>query len=196
MAHDSGPGRAPRNAPQRLEVGDIAEIARFEAKIIRGPGPDDCWIWIGAIGDDGYGRFAVRRDDHGRFPTYPDTGHEVMVRPPRYAVALYVGPVPAGRLALHDQCDNPICVRAVDHSGRRPHVVLGTQRENLATMGMRGRSYGGRPVWHHDGLTRAQRVARSQALRAAVRGGWNADAVQSALMIGSQPGLFNADGSL
>ncbi|NKY88909.1 hypothetical protein HGA07_25240 [Nocardia veterana] len=184
----------PRNAPQRLEVGDAAEIARFEAKVVRGPAPDDCWIWTGAIGDDGYGRFAVRRDDSGRFPLMPGTGREVMVRPPRYAVALYVGPVAAGWYALHDRCDNPICVRAATVGGRRPHVVLGTQQENLTTMGARGRSYGGRPVWQHDGLTRAQRVARSRALRAAVTGGWNASAVRQALLIGGQPSLFDPSG--
>ncbi|ATL72549.1 hypothetical protein CRH09_39650 (plasmid) [Nocardia terpenica] len=181
----------PRNAPQRLEVGDVAEIGRFEAKVVRGPGPDDCWIWTGAIGDDGYGRFAIRRDVRGRFPRRPEDGREVMVRPPRYAVALYVGTVPAGLYALHDRCDNPICVRAAEVDGRRPHVVLGTQQENLTTMGARGRSYGGRPIWQHDGLTRAQRVARSRALRLAVRGGWDAEAVRRAMLIGSQPALFD-----
>ncbi len=33
-----------------------AEIARFEAKIVEGPG-EYCTIWRGAIGDDGYGRY-------------------------------------------------------------------------------------------------------------------------------------------
>ncbi|WP_232535663.1 hypothetical protein [Nocardia terpenica] len=58
-------------------------------------------------------------------------------------------------------------------------------------MGARGRSYGGRPIWQHDGLTRAQRVARSRALRLAVRGGWDAEAVRRAMLIGSQPALFD-----
>ena len=191
MVRASGVRGVPRNAPQRLEIGDVNEIARFAAKVVRGPGADDCWVWKGAIGDDGYGRFAIRRDESGKFPTNPDDGHEVMVRPPRYAVALYVGVVPAGLYALHDRCDNPICVRALEVEGRRPHVVLGTQQQNLTTMGARGRSQGGRPVWAHDGLTRSQRVARSRALREAVRHGWDADAVGRALLIGAQPGLFD-----
>ncbi|WP_236567334.1 hypothetical protein [Nocardia sp. CY41] len=188
------------NAPQRLEAGDTAERARFEAKVVRGPGRDDCWIWIGGIGDDGYGRFWIRRD-----------GRAQVVRPPRYAVALYVGTVPAGRYAMHDECDNPICVRAMQVDDRRPHVVLGTQQQNLTTMGRRRRSHGGRPVWLHDGLTRAQRVARSRALREAVRSGWDEDAVRAAMLIGGSradrypvengefvdhPTLFDAHGLL
>lgn len=163
----------PRNAPQRLEAGNTAERARFEAKVVRGPGVNDCWIWIGAIGDDGYGRFSIVRG-----------GREQIVRPPRYAVAHYVGTVPAGLYAMHDECDNPICVRALAVDGRRPHVVLGTQQQNLTMMGRRRRSHGGRPVWLHDGLTRAQRVARSRALRDAVRSGWDAEAVRAAMLIG------------
>ena len=31
------------------------ELARFEALVVRGPGVDDCAIWKGAIGGDGYG---------------------------------------------------------------------------------------------------------------------------------------------
>ena len=31
------------------------ELARFEALVVRGPGADDCGIWKGAIGGDGYG---------------------------------------------------------------------------------------------------------------------------------------------
>ena len=38
-----------------------AEIARFEAKIVEGPG-EYCTIWRGAIGDDGYGRFSITRE--------------------------------------------------------------------------------------------------------------------------------------
>ena len=33
-----------------------AELARFESNVVRGPGADDCAIWVGAIGADGYGR--------------------------------------------------------------------------------------------------------------------------------------------
>ncbi|MGW6728742.1 hypothetical protein ACWF9G_22820 [Nocardia sp. NPDC055029] len=170
----------PRNAPLPLKVDDVGEIARFERKVVRGPAPGDCWVWTGAIGDDGYGRFAIMRG-----------GRERVVRSARYAVALYVGPVPADLYALHDLCDNPACVRAATVGGHRPHVVLGTQQENIAAMTGKGRGHGGRPVWAHDGLTRAERVARSLALREAVRGGWDADAVHAALLP-PRPSLFSA----
>ncbi|WP_172544872.1 hypothetical protein [Nocardia otitidiscaviarum] len=161
------------------------EVARFEAKIVRGPAVGDCWIWIGALGNDGYGRFWVTRD-----------GMDVMVRPSRYAVALATGePVPPDLVAMHDRCDNPICVRAAWVGTSPPHVVLGTQADNLSSMGSKRRGGGQRPLWKHDGLTRAERVARSKALRDAVRTGWNGDAVRRALLVGGgRPTLFGADG--
>ena len=53
------------------------ELARFEALVVRGPGADDCAIWKGAIGGDGYGRYWVRRG----------CGERIMVRANRYALA-------------------------------------------------------------------------------------------------------------
>lgn len=32
------------------------ELRRFEDNVVRGPGDDDCAIWTGAVGGDGYGR--------------------------------------------------------------------------------------------------------------------------------------------
>ena len=166
----------------RLECGDPAEVARFDSYVVRGPQADDCWIWRGAIADDGYGRFWVRRDGVAR-----------VIRPHRYAIARWVGPVPADLIAMHDRCDNPICVRAVEFGGRSPHVVLGTQAENLSTMGSKGRGGGMRPAWKRLGLDRAQRVARSRALRDAVRDGWDGAAVSAALLHSAHPTLFDAE---
>src|SRR3546814_19492797 len=71
----------------------------------------------------GYGRFWISRK-----------GRQRVVRPHRYALALELGrPLSEDVNALHEVCDNPICVRASDALGR-PHVVAGTQAENLATM--------------------------------------------------------------
>lgn len=36
------------------------EVARFEASVIRGPGPDDCWLWKGGTHERGYGRVRWR----------------------------------------------------------------------------------------------------------------------------------------
>jgi hypothetical protein len=60
-------------------VAHAAEIARFEAKIVEGPG-EYCAIWTGAIGGDGYGRFSITRQ-----------GQERTVKPHRYAVAYKLG---------------------------------------------------------------------------------------------------------
>jgi hypothetical protein len=30
--------------------------ARLWAKVVKGPGPADCWIFTGGVADDGYGR--------------------------------------------------------------------------------------------------------------------------------------------
>ena len=78
------------------------ELARFEALVVRGPGVDDCAIWKGAIGGDGYGRYWVRRACSER----------IMVRANRYALAAAQDGValePSVR-ALHG-CDNSRCAR-------------------------------------------------------------------------------------
>ena len=68
-----------RSQPLQLVVDPVAhaeELARFEAHVVRGPGAEDCAIWTGAVGTDGYGRFWVGRGSD-----------RIMVRPNRYALA-------------------------------------------------------------------------------------------------------------
>ena len=111
------------------------EIAQFFAHVVRGPGRQDCWLWTGAIGTDGYGRFALRRSGWR---------HPVMVRPPRYALAAAQAgePLQGDVRALHE-CDVTLCVRVVTaeeiHAGVRAHVMAGTQQENMEQMAARGR---------------------------------------------------------
>jgi hypothetical protein len=80
---------------------------RFWAKVIK---TDDCWIWIGAIGSEGYGRFT---DD------IPKT-----IAPHRYSYKLKHGAIPEGMVVRH-MCHNPLCVNPV-------HLKLGTQEQNIA----------------------------------------------------------------
>jgi hypothetical protein len=154
------------------------ELARFWAKVVRGPGAA-CWVWTSAIGDDGYGSFAVRRpvlDALGRPARAPASGRVLMrehvVSAPRYALAAMLGtPLAAGVVAEHAVCDEPICVRAhaavVD--GGLSHVVASTQALNLSTMGRRGRG-GGMARWSVTrGPGRAAMAARSRAIRNVVR---------------------------
>jgi len=97
------------------------ELARFESLVVRGRGAEDCAIWKGAIGGDGYGRYWVRRGCSER----------IMVRANRYALAAAqdgVALAPSVR-ALHG-CDNTVCVR-VSRPGETGllHVVGGSQRD-------------------------------------------------------------------
>lgn len=178
------------------------EIGRFWRKVVRGPGTA-CWYWTGAIGDDGYGNFSVRRpvlDGAGRPMMDLTRGRplmrEHMVSAPRYAVAASLGVTLTQRdVAEHAVCDEPICVRAHDGlvDGGLSHVVLSTQAENLASMGRRGRGGGSPRPWGGLGH-RAVRVARSRALREVVlMYGWDpvrmADAV-AALEQRNQGRLF------
>jgi hypothetical protein len=170
--------------PLRLLVDSrvhAAERARFESLIVRGPQDEDCAIWVGAIGGDGYGRFWVRRGG----------GERIMVRANRYALAAAQDgePLDPAVRALHG-CDNPVCVR-VSHPGERGllHVVGGTQRDNMEMMG-RARRGGGRPVVRRGIAGLAQRRERAVALREAVRDGWDADAVAHALLTLREPTLW------
>lgn len=154
------------------------EIARFARRVVRRPDTDPadptamtCAIWTGAIADDGYGRFSITRD-----------GREWTVKPHRYAVALALGvPVAAGQVVEHVVCDNPVCVCA-DPDPQVGHVWPSTQSDNLRRMQAKGR--GGQRWWlrRWSGLAREERAERSRQLAAAVRHGWDDDAVRAVLL--------------
>ena len=156
-----------------------SEIARFFAHVVRGPGRQDCWLWTGAIGSDGYGRFALRRGGWR---------HVMMVRPPRYALAVARAgqPLQGDVRALHE-CDVTLCVRVVGAeeiaAGVRAHVTAGTQQENMEQMAARGRG-GGRPRVIARGAGLRARRERALALREAVRSGWDSAAVEAAMLGG------------
>jgi hypothetical protein len=57
----------------------VAECRRFDSYVVKGPGPDDCDFFTGAIGTDGYGRFFIYRGGCG-----------ICVRPHRYALARWL----------------------------------------------------------------------------------------------------------
>lgn len=147
---------------------------------MRGPGRDDCAIWVGAIGGDGYGRFWVRRG-----------GVRMMVRANRYALAASLdGQVLRPQVAALHGCNNPVCARvsAPEETGLL-HVVAGTQRDNMRMMARAGRGGGRAAVRRGDAGVRARR-ARAVALRDAVRCGWDTHAVQAALLGSGEPTLW------
>ena len=155
----------------RLHAG---EIARFTSHVVCGPTASDCNIWTGAIGADGYGRYYLTRQGMG-----------LCVRPHRYALAMACGALAAGVLGLHE-CDNPVCVK-IAADGEIEHVVAGSQGDNMDRM-VKMRRGGGRYVVRR-GDRRGVRRERSVALREAVRHGWDAAAVEAALL-GNQPTLW------
>ena len=161
----------------RVDPGEHAgEVARFRAKVVQGPDLRDCAVWVGAIADDGYGRFAIRRD-----------GRERVVRPHRYAAALVLGVVLGpDDVVEHVVCDNPVCVRA-ELDPATGHVWPSTQAANLRRMGQRGRGGGAWWQWRWSATDRATLAARSRAQREAVRHGWDADALRAALEVFQPP---------
>lgn len=157
--------------PLRLVVNPTIhadELERFESEIVRGPGPEDCAIWTGAIGGD-----------------------RIMLRGNRYALAAARPGVPLEpwERALHG-CDNPVCVR-VSTPGEVGllHLVTGSQRDNMQMMG-RSRRGGGRTIVRRGEHGVADRRARAVALREAVRHGWDAEAVAAALLGSPEPTLW------
>lgn len=151
----------------RLTTLTVAETTRFWSHVVKGPRATDCWIWTGAIGDDGYGRFWVGRADG-----------QVVLRPHRLAVALVEGTSwDLHPVVEHAECDNPTCVRA--EGNLLDHLEGSTQAANLARAAARGRA-GGRG-YRGRMLSRQAMARRSRALRAAVIDGWDDERIAMAL---------------
>jgi hypothetical protein len=85
------------------------------------------------------------------------------------------------------ECDNPACVKTVAETDAQQHVVSGSQGDNMERMARMRRGGGRYAVLRFD--SRGLRRARSVALRDAVRDGWDAAAVEAALL-GEQPTLW------
>ena len=130
----------------------------------------------------------VQPPDMCRLPAFYLTrdGVGFCVRPHRYALAIAAGSVAAGVLSLHE-CDNPVCVKIAATTDVQQHVVSGSQGDNMERMARMRRGGGRHAVRRFD--SRGVRRERSVALRDAVRHGWDAAAVQAALL-GDQPTLW------
>lgn len=154
-----------------------SEEERFWTYVVEGPAPDDCWIWTGAVSDDGYGRF---------WTNVPGVGQRTM-RPQRFLYRALTGiDLPADDMLLH-RCDVPLCVH-VDLDPARSHLRVGDGRDNMLDRSRRGRAANGFSIERFAGLPRAERARRSRELRDGVRAaGWNADVIHHALS-GAGPG--------
>jgi hypothetical protein len=143
---------------------------RFWSKVIRGPRPEHCWIWVGAIADDGYGRFHLEGGS---------------VRPHRYSLALDLGLAHAQLPELMHECDVPLCVNP-------RHLGMGDRQSNMVDRQRKLRSANGSGL-RFRGLPRAAMAARSRALRDDLLAhGWDAQRIH-AINAGSRvedPTLF------
>jgi len=148
---------------------------RFWEKVVKGPTPEDCWLWTAAVADDGYGRFTLNAG-----------GHTQAVRPHRFAFHLATGlPLHSFGPLMHD-CDVPICVH-YSNSIDLTHLLEGTDRENMLDRLAKRRDKNGSDFrWR--GLAREHFAARSRALRDEVRDhGWSRPERVRSLIAGLDP---------
>ena len=146
----------------------VSAEERFWSHVVKGPAPVDCWIWTGAIGDDGYGRFWVPQDDGG----------QRAMRPQRWLYEHITGIALHPTVLLLHACDVPLCVH-VDVDPAVSHLAPGTHRANMLERTQRGRHRNASTALRFAGLPRSERVRLSRDLREAFRDHrWDADAVR------------------
>lgn len=120
---------------------------RFFSHVVKGPDAHHCWLWCGAVGDDGYGRFWVKD---------PATGKQRVYRAHRFAMQLMMNrKLEAHEYVLH-RCDNPLCVKAVENDST--HLQLGDHSVNMVERSERGRS-------NFQALRSGSKKERAQAAR-------------------------------
>lgn len=125
-------------------------MERFWKKV-RKAGPDECWIWTGAVGrDHGYGRFGFGGKVIG--------AHQVsyLLAHPELG-----GHIPEGKCVLHS-CDIRRCVNP-------QHLSLGTILENARDAQTKGRLTGGGVRGSHGNATLTWPIVRF--IRKNYRGG-------------------------
>lgn len=145
------------------------EVERFWRFVRRGPAERDCWLWVGAIADDGYGRFWTKRN-----------GHQVAQRPHRYAFQLATGLDLTPTDVLMHRCDVPICVRAT--ADEKSHLCLGDVAANMADRARKGRHANGATSVYWRGITRHRRAQLSRDLRDVILDvGWDRDRLGAAV---------------
>lgn len=92
-------------------------VTRFWSKVDK-KAPNDCWEWT-AYTEKGYGRCAW-------------TGNTGQTWAHRFSYESTYGKIPKGKMVLHS-CDNPPCVNP-------KHLRVGTQKDNMRDMSIRGRN--------------------------------------------------------
>ena len=98
-----------------------ATIERFWKKVDRRE-PDECWPWLGGLGNKGYGKIKLQ-------------GTRIDVQAHLMAFELANGLLPSGKVVCHT-CDNPPCCNS-------RHLWAGTHRDNQLDMISKGRQRSG-----------------------------------------------------
>lgn len=132
-----------------------ADVTRFWDHVVKGPAEDDCWLWSGAIGDDGYGRFWTRTE-HGQRVFWPH----------RLAWHLATGAEVDESLLMRHLCDRPLCVRAT--TGAHTHLLTGTHALNMTDRARAMRDTNTAP-WGVTGRSRERATRTSRAIRQVLR---------------------------
>ena len=93
---------------RKMSMSQTQDVAKRFWSYVDIKGEDECWDWIGAINQKGYGAFSIGRKN---------------IIAHRMAWELTYGPIPDGVFALH-HCDRPRCCNV-------RHLWLGSNQDNV-----------------------------------------------------------------
>lgn len=111
------------NYPKNRKIKSIEE--RFWAKVLK---TDKCWLWQGAINENGYGVINIGRS----VQVECEKSKSILIRVHRLSYELHFGEIGDGLDVCHT-CDVRNCIRP-------DHLFEGTRKENMEDCKNKGRS--------------------------------------------------------